>query len=99
MSKVFRITFDKIPLDSIKLKQDIVIQQSTPEHRLRVENLAEDSERRSISTIRDNVLPVRWIALEDLINVLYKNFEHKDKKETLEFFKERNLYHTENSTC
>ena len=42
MSKVFRITFDKIPLESIKLAPDIVLQQSTPEHRLRVENLAQD---------------------------------------------------------
>ena len=42
MSKVFRITFDKIPLDSIKLSSDIIIQESIPEHRLRVENFAKD---------------------------------------------------------
>jgi hypothetical protein len=51
----------------------------------------EDIEWRSISKIRDNVLAVRWIALEDLIDALYKNFEHEDKKEALSFFKERNL--------
>jgi hypothetical protein len=56
------------------------------------EKIKEDIEWRSLSTIRDNVLAVRWIALEDLIDVLYKDFEHKDKKEALEFFKERNLF-------
>jgi hypothetical protein len=50
-----------------------------------------DSEWRSLSIIRDNVLAVTWIALEDLIDALYKDFEHKDKKEALDFFKERNL--------
>jgi len=55
------------------------------------EKIKEDIEWRSLSTIRDNVLAVRWIAIEDLIDVLYKDFEHKDKKEALEFFKERNL--------
>jgi hypothetical protein len=56
------------------------------------EKIKEDIEWRSLSTIRDNVLAVRWIALEDLIDVLYKDFEHKDKEEALEFFKERNLF-------
>ncbi len=55
------------------------------------EKIKEDIEWRSLSTIRDNVLAVRWIALEDLIDVVYKDFEHKDKNEALEFFKERNL--------
>ena len=55
------------------------------------EKIKEDIEWRSLSTIRDNVLAVRWIALEDLIEILYKDFEHKDKEEALEFFKERNL--------
>ena len=59
------------------------------------EKIKEDIEWRSLSTIRDNVLAVRWIALEDLIDVLYRDFEHKDKKEALEFFKERNLIKTE----
>lgn len=52
--------------------------------------IKEDIEWRSLSTIRDNVLAVSWIALEDLIDALYKDFEHGDKKEALEFFKERN---------
>jgi hypothetical protein len=55
------------------------------------EMIKEDMEWRSLSKIRDNVLAVRWIALEDLIDVLYKDFEHDDKKEALAFFKERNL--------
>ncbi len=53
--------------------------------------ITKDIEWRNDSTIRDNVLAVTWIALEDLIDVLYKDFEHEDKKEALEFFKERNL--------
>jgi hypothetical protein len=53
--------------------------------------IKEDIEWRSISTIRDNVLAVTWIALEDLIDALYKDFEHDDKIEALAFFKERNL--------
>jgi hypothetical protein len=46
---------------------------------------------RTVSEIRDNVLAVKWIALEELINVLYEDFIHPDKKEALEFFRERNL--------
>jgi hypothetical protein len=53
--------------------------------------IAEDIEWRNVSTIRDNVLAVTWIASEDLIDALYKNFEHDDKKEALAFFRERNL--------
>lgn len=55
------------------------------------ENIRADIEWRSISKIRDNLLAVRWIALEDLIHVLYEDFNHEDKKEALDFFKERNL--------
>ena len=55
------------------------------------EKIKEDIEWRSLSTIKDNVLAVRWIALEDLIDVLYRDFEHEDKKEALEFFRERNF--------
>jgi hypothetical protein len=53
--------------------------------------IKEDIEWRSVSEIKNNVLAVRWIALEDLIDALYKDFEHEDKKEALQFFKERNL--------
>jgi len=42
MSKVFRVTFDKFSLDSIKLDPAIVEQQSTPEHKSRTEKLAQD---------------------------------------------------------
>jgi hypothetical protein len=55
------------------------------------EKIKEDIEWRSISTIKDNVLAVRWIALEDLINELYADFVHPEKDEALEFFRERNL--------
>ena len=46
---------------------------------------------RSVSEIRDNVLAVKWIALEELISLLYKDFTHPDKEETMEFFRERKL--------
>ncbi len=46
---------------------------------------------RTVSEIGDNLLAVKWIALEDLINALYKDFSHPDKKEALSFFKERKL--------
>jgi hypothetical protein len=46
---------------------------------------------RTVSEIGDNLLAVKWIALEDLVNALYKDFSHPDKDEALEFFKERNL--------
>jgi len=46
---------------------------------------------RSLSEIKDNVLAVRWVALEQLVSVLYKDFVHDDKKEALDFFEERNL--------
>jgi hypothetical protein len=55
------------------------------------EKIKEDIECRSLSTIKDNVLAVRWIALEDLINALYIDFAHPEKDEALAFFKERNL--------
>ena len=55
------------------------------------EKIKEDIEWRSLSNIKDNVLAVRWIALEDLIDVLYRDFEHEDKKEALEFFREKNF--------
>ena len=51
----------------------------------------EDIPWRSITEIRDNVLAVSWIALEDLIDALYKDFDHPEKDEALAFFKERNL--------
>ena len=46
---------------------------------------------RSVSEVRDNVLAVKWVALEALINLLYKDFVHPDKQEALEFFTERKL--------
>ena len=46
---------------------------------------------RTVAEIRDNVLAVRWIALERLVNILYEDFNHPDKEEALRFFRERNL--------
>ncbi len=46
---------------------------------------------RTISEIKDNLLAVKWIPLEELISLLYKDFNHPDKKEAIGFFRERNL--------
>jgi hypothetical protein len=51
----------------------------------------EDMPWRTVSEIRDNVLAVRWVALEDLIDLLYRDFDHPDKEEAVTFFRERNL--------
>jgi len=53
--------------------------------------IARDTAWRKVSDIKDNVLAVKWIPLEELINVLYKDFIHPDKDEALAFFRERNL--------
>jgi hypothetical protein len=53
--------------------------------------IKEDIEWRNLSKISDNLLAVQWIALEDLIHVLYEDFKHEDKNDALEFFKERTL--------
>ncbi len=44
-----------------------------------------------IKEIEENLLAVKWIALEELISLLYKDFNHPEKKEAIEFFRERNL--------
>ena len=46
---------------------------------------------RSTQEIEDNLLAVKWIALEELISLLYKEFNHPDKEDAIEFFKERKL--------
>jgi hypothetical protein len=46
---------------------------------------------RTVSEIKDGLLAVKWIPLEELISLLYKDFVHVDKEEALAFFKERNL--------
>ena len=46
---------------------------------------------RPVKEIEENVLAVKWIALEELISLLYKDFSHPDKEEAIEFFKERKL--------
>jgi hypothetical protein len=50
---------------------------------------------RPVKQIEENLLAVKWIALEEIVNLLYKDFNHPDKKEALEFFKERNLVTSE----
>lgn len=46
---------------------------------------------RPVKEIEENLLAVKWIALEELISTLYKDFNHADKEEAIEFFKERKL--------
>jgi hypothetical protein len=46
---------------------------------------------RPVKDIEDTLLAVRWIALEELINLLYKDFSHPDKEEAIQFFEERKL--------
>ncbi len=46
---------------------------------------------RTAKEIEENVLAVKWIALEDLISLLYKDFNHPDKEQAIEFFRERKL--------
>ncbi|MGD0644316.1 MAG: hypothetical protein ABSA75_05360 [Candidatus Bathyarchaeia archaeon] len=46
---------------------------------------------RPVKDIEENLLTVKWIALEELINLLYKDFNHHDKEKAMEFFKERLL--------
>jgi hypothetical protein len=46
---------------------------------------------RNIDEIRDNLLKVTWIPLENLIETLYMDFKHDDLEEAKAFFKERNL--------
>ena len=53
--------------------------------------IAKDIEWRKESEIKGNLLAVRWVALEDLVDLLYRDFEHSDKEEALAFFKDRNL--------
>ncbi len=54
-------------------------------------SVAQDIEWRNPSDVTKNLLGVRWVALEDLIQVIYKDFTHYDRDEALEFFKERCL--------
>jgi hypothetical protein len=51
---------------------------------------------RTVKEIEENLLAIKWIALEELISLLYKDFNHPDKEEALGFFKERKLSLTNN---
>jgi hypothetical protein len=53
--------------------------------------ISRDIAWRNVSEIRDNLLAVKWIALEQLVSLLYKDFVHPDKEVAMEFFRERNL--------
>ena len=46
---------------------------------------------RSQEDIEKYLLSVSWIPIEELIRIIYSNFEHSDKKEALDFFVERNI--------
>jgi hypothetical protein len=46
---------------------------------------------REIEEIEKYVLAVKWIPLEESIKILYKDFNHSDKEEAKDFFRERNL--------
>ena len=46
---------------------------------------------RTVKEIEENLLAVKWIALEKLIKLLYENFNHPDKEEAMKFFEERKL--------
>ena len=46
---------------------------------------------RPVKDIEETLLAVKWIALEELISLLYKVFIHSDKEGAIEFFKERKL--------
>jgi hypothetical protein len=45
---------------------------------------------RLLKDIEDTLLAVKLIALEELNNLLYKDFNHPDKGDAIEFFKEKN---------
>jgi hypothetical protein len=56
------------------------------------EKIKEDIEwRKNLASISDNLIAIKWVALEDLVQVLYEDFNHEDKEAALEFFKERNI--------
>jgi hypothetical protein len=46
---------------------------------------------RSVKEIKENLLAVRWVALEELIKLLYTDFNHPDKEDAIKFFEERKL--------
>ena len=46
---------------------------------------------RSVKEIEENLLAVRWVALEELIKLLYTDLNHPDKEDALKFFEERKL--------
>jgi len=46
---------------------------------------------RSQEDIEKYLLSVSWIPIEELIRIIYSNFEHSDKKEAHDFFRERNI--------
>ena len=46
---------------------------------------------RSQEDIEKYLLSVSFIPIEELIRIIYSNFEHSDKREALDFFVERNI--------
>ena len=46
---------------------------------------------RLVKEMEANVLAVNWLALDDLISTLYKDFNNVDKGAAIESFRERKL--------
>ena len=53
--------------------------------------IQEDISWRTQKQIKEHLLAVKWIPLEDVIKTMYKDFPHRDKNEALTFFAERKL--------
>ena len=53
--------------------------------------IREDISWRTREQIKEHLLAVKWIPLEDVIKTMYRDFTHKDKNEALTFFAERKL--------
>lgn len=46
---------------------------------------------RELEEIDKHVSAVKWLPLEGLIKILYGDFNHPDKDEAIDFFRERKL--------
>jgi len=53
--------------------------------------IEKEIEWRKQEEIEKYVSTVAWISLEKLIEIIYDNFNHHDKKEALDFFRERSM--------
>jgi hypothetical protein len=53
--------------------------------------IQKDIRWRKQEDIEKNLLAVKWIPLEEVIKIFYKDFSHPDKEEAMVFFRERKL--------